>query len=173
MSAGSVVLVGPPGAGVSTVAREIAAMRVLAFVDTERRAAAALGYADVARAFVVAGEEGFREAEVREALAVLASRTPQVVALGSAAPLSDKVRDAVVGTPVVQLTVSLAHAAPRLGLALARPVFLGNPRAQWAKLAAERRALYDEIATTTIDTDDATPHEVAERVIAEVWPKES
>ncbi|TNU75881.1 shikimate kinase [Miniimonas arenae] len=198
-----VLLVGPPGAGTSTVARELAAARGLAVVDTERVTAEQLGHTDVATAFVVRGEDAFRAAETQVVLALLGGRavpgdgdggdgdgesavpegsgvapeesdaavtagpdsSPVVVALGSGALTAPEVRDAVVGLPLVQLTVSLAHAAPRLGLSTARPVFLGNPRAQWARLAQERRALYDTVAVAAVDTDDRTPAQVAADVV--------
>lgn len=158
-----VVLIGPPGAGVTSTAREVAAMRGLGWVDSEREAARALGYEDVSIAFVVAGAQRFAQAEESAALSALAH--DGVVALGSAALDSPGVREAVRHLALVQLTVSLAHAAPRLGLATARPVFLGNPRAQWSRLAAERAQTYDAVARAAVDTDDLTPAQVAARVI--------
>lgn len=161
-----VVLVGPPGAGTSTVARELGGLTGAPVLDTERLAAAALGHEDVAVAFVVTGEEAFRAAETEAALTALTAHEGAVVALGSGALLAPEVRSAVGPHPLVQLTVSLAQAAPRLGLATARPVFLGNPRAQWVRQAAERAELYASVATATVDTDDRTPREVAELVLA-------
>lgn len=158
------LLIGPPGSGTSSVARELAALLGVAVIDTERAAAAALGHDTVATAFVVAGEDAFRAAELAAVQTALHSRA--VVALGSAALIDPEVRAAVVDLPLVQLTVSLAHAAPRLGLSTARPVFLGNPRAQWARLAAERQQVYDEVARERIDTDDRTPAQVAVIVLA-------
>lgn len=165
MSTGAwVVLVGPPGAGVSSVANLVAAERGLPVIDTEREAARALGFdEDVARAFVVAGQEAFQNAE--SAAALIAFDREAVVALGSGALLDSRVA-AAVPPRLVQLTVSLAFAAGRLGLATARPVFLGNPRAQWTRLAGEREAIYATYARASVNTDDLTLRQVADRVIA-------
>lgn len=166
MTAPWVVLIGPPGAGVSTVAREVAALRDLTVTDTEHEAAAALGHTDVSTAFVVAGEAAFREAETAAVLSAVTQ--PGVVALGSGALNDPVARAAVAPLRIVQLTVSLAHAAPRLGLATARPVFLGNPRAQWTQHAARNQETYDALATASIDTDDRTPAQVAAALVQAV-----
>lgn len=162
-----VVLLGPPGSGVSTVAREVAALRGLPLRDTERAAAAGLGHpGDVSTAFVVAGEAAFRAAETAAALDAVAE--PGVVALGSGALNDPAVREAIAELRIIQLTVSLAHAAPRLGLATARPVFLGNPRAQWSLHAARNQETYDALAVASIDTDDRTTAQVAALVVQAV-----
>ena len=167
-----IVLVGVPGSGTTTVGRELAAVLDLELRDTERLAAAALGYDDVSNAFVVAGEEAFHGAEEAVALDELEAVVrgeARVVVLGSGVLASQPVREAAGALPapgVVELTVTLAHAAPRLGLSLARPVFLGNPRAQWSRLAEERHAQYEPVVGVVIDTDDATISEVAQRVLA-------
>lgn len=132
------------------------------FSDTDRLTAASLGFAEVSTAFVNAGEDAFRERELAVAQEALASGG--VVTLGSGAILASAVQTALSGLPVVQLTVTLAHAAPRLGLATARPVFLGNPRAQWTRLLGERQGLYDAAATWSVDTDDRSLNDIADEV---------
>lgn len=163
-----IVLVGVPGSGTTSVGREIAATLGLELRDTERLTAAALGFEEVSSAFVVAGEEAFRSAEEQVALgelAAVAGDANRVVVLGSGVLASERVREAAAAVGVVELAVTLAHAAPRLGLSLARPVFLGNPRAQWSRLAEVRRAQYQPVVAVTIDTDDAEIPEVAARVV--------
>ncbi len=132
------------------------------FSDTDRLTATSLGFAEVSTAFVNAGEDAFRERELAVAQEALASGG--VVTLGSGAILASAVQTALSGLPVVQLTVTLAHAAPRLGLATARPVFLGNPRAQWTRLLGERQGLYDAAATWSVDTDDRSLNDIADEV---------
>lgn len=132
------------------------------FSDTDRLTATSLGFAEVSTAFVNAGEDAFRERELAVAQEALASFG--VVTLGSGAILASAVQTALSGLPVVQLTVTLAHAAPRLGLATARPVFLGNPRAQWTRLLGERQGLYDAAATWSVDTDDRSLNDIADEV---------
>ena len=132
------------------------------FSDTDRLTATSLGFAEVSTAFVNAGEDAFRERELAVAQEALASGG--VVTLGSGAILASAVQTALSGLPVVQLTVTLAHAAPRLGLGTARPVFLGNPRAQWTRLLGERQGLYDAAATWSVDTDDRSLNDIADEV---------
>jgi len=58
--------------------------------------------------------------------------------------------------------VSLAHAAPRVGLNQSRPLLVGSPRAQWQALMDARRPVYEEVATVHVSTDGLRPVEVAE-----------
>ncbi|MBN8881764.1 MAG: shikimate kinase [Salana multivorans] len=176
----SIVLVGVPGAGSTSVGAVLADRLGVELRDTERLAAGALGHDSVSGAFVVAGEEAFHDAETTVALAELAAIAagePRVLVLGSGVLAAERVREAAAALEapgVVELTVTLAHAAPRLGLSLARPVFLGNPRAQWSRLAEERRALYARVVRVVVDTDDADVEEVAGRVLDVIaGPRES
>mgnify|MGYP003456535624 CR=1 FL=1 len=163
MTSPRLVIVGPPGSGTSSVGALVAKGLGESFRDTDRLTAAALGYEEVSTAFVNAGEDAFRERELAVALDALSS--DGVVTLGSGAILADAVQEVLAALPVVQLTVTLAQAAPRLGLATARPVFLGNPRAQWTRLLAQRQPLYDAAATWSVDTDELTLNEIADEVI--------
>jgi len=162
----ALVVVGPPGSGTSSVAAEVAARRGTLAIDTERRAARELGYDDVAAAFVGVGEAAFAERERACAVAALEAADGEDVVVIGASVTDPRVRDLLAGGPVVQLTVTLAHAAPRLGFATARPVFLGNPRALWSRLVEGRRPHYDAVSRWMLDTDDRTIAEVADAVDA-------
>lgn len=67
---------------------------------------------------------------------------------------------------MVFLDVSLAAAAPRIGFNQARPLLLGNPRAQWKKLMDTRRPLYERVANAHVVTDHRTPGEVAGDIVS-------
>ncbi|PWD49752.1 shikimate kinase [Serinibacter arcticus] len=162
----ALVVVGPPGAGTSSVAALVAERRGARRVDTERAAAHALGYDDVATAFVGVGEPAFAAEEIARARAALTAADPgDVVVLGASIAQPD-VQALLADVPVVHLTVSLAFAAPRLGFATARPVFLGNPRALWSRLADERRPHYDAVSRWVVATDDTDLAAVADAVVA-------
>jgi shikimate kinase len=66
----------------------------------------------------------------------------------------------------VYLSVELADAFKRVGLAGGRPLLTVNPRATLRHLLDQRRPLYQEVATITVRTEDRTPGEVATEVLA-------
>ena len=79
----------------------------------------------------------------------------------------DRARALLAEHPVVFLSVGLAEGARRVGLSTARPLLAGvNPRATFRALLEQRLPVYREVATVEIDTDDAGPDEVVERVVA-------
>jgi shikimate kinase len=57
-----------------------------------------------------------------------------------------------------------------VGLARDRPVLALNPRATLAKLLEERATYYDAVATARIVTDERTPDDVVDDVVALVRP---
>lgn len=163
------VLVGPPGAGKSTVAAVLAERWGVAVRDTDADVEAVAGKS-VADVFVDDGEPRFRELE-REAVAAALAAHEGVLALGGGAVLDESSRAALhayraAGGTVVFLDVSLAHAAPRVGLNQARPLLVGNPRARWQALMDARRPVYEEVASVRVVTDGLDPVEVAAAVEA-------
>lgn len=162
-----VVLVGPPGSGKSTVARHLAELLGLAQRDTDVEVETTAGK-PVADIFVDHGEPHFRELE-REAVTTALATHDGVLALGGGAVLDEHTQTALAayvaaGGTVVFLDVSLAHAAPRVGLNQARPLLLGNPRARWAALMEARRPVYERVSTLHVVTDARTPAQVAREI---------
>jgi shikimate kinase / 3-dehydroquinate synthase len=161
-----VVLVGPPGAGKTTVGRLVAQRLSLPFRDTDDDVVDVAGRS-VADIFVDDGEATFRTLETA-AVATAVRRHEGVLAVGGGAVLDPATRDLLRPLPVVFLDVALPDAARRVGLNRDRPLLLGNPRTQWQRLMADRRPLYGEVATVTVATDDLTPEQVADDVVAAV-----
>jgi shikimate kinase len=158
------VIVGPPGAGKSTVGQLVAANLGLPFRDAdsdiERRAGKSIP--DI---FVDDGEDRFRELE-RVAVVEALDGFAGVLALGGGAVQSDEIRAALRGHRVVFLSVELADAAQRVGLGVGRPLLAINPRATMKYLLEQRRPLYREVATVTVATDGVDPADVATTVLA-------
>ncbi len=162
-----VVLVGPPGAGKSTVGRHLAALLGATLRDTDTDVEERAGK-PVAEIFVDDGEPEFRRLE-REAVARALTGFDGVLALGGGAVLDESSRAVLAayraaGGTVVFLDVSLTHAAPRVGFNTSRPLLLGNPRARWLELMAARRPVYEAVAGVRIDTDGRPPRDIATQI---------
>lgn len=157
-----VVLIGPPGAGKTTVAGLLADRWGVTVRDTDADIEALEGRS-VAEIFVDSGEPYFREQERRAVHAALAEH-PGVVSLGGGAPLDPDTRAELVGHPVVLLRVGLSDAVKRVGLGSGRPLLLGNVRSRIKALLDERTPIYESVAAFAVETDGRTPQEVAEEV---------
>lgn len=162
MNAPCVVLIGPPGSGKTTVGRLLAATWGVGFRDTDADVESTTGES-IAEIFIDAGEARFRELERAAVVAALAEHDG-VLALGGGAILDPDTQRDLEDQTVVFLDVSMAGAAPRVGLNQSRPLLVGNPRAQWQRLMDARRAIYQRLATVMVSTDGAGPEEVAQRV---------
>jgi shikimate kinase len=158
------VLVGPPGAGKSTVGRLLAARWSVEFADSDAEIERELGRS-ISEVFVDEGEEFFRGQEER-VIAALLDAHDGVLALGGGAVISDRTRALLAPQDVVFLSAGLAAAAQRVGLNRDRPLLLGNIRGTLAAMLAERTPMYTEVATWTVETDDQTPEQVADAIEA-------
>jgi shikimate kinase len=157
-----VVLVGPMGAGKTTVGGLLAERWGVPFRDTDADVEEAEGR-PISEIFVDSGEEHFRTLE-RAAVARALAEHPGVLAVGGGAVMSDETRTVLDGQPVVFLRVGLADAAARVGLGASRPLLLGNVRGTMKALLDERTPVYESVAVAVVDTDGRTPDEVADAV---------
>ncbi|MEI8083069.1 MAG: shikimate kinase [Actinomycetes bacterium] len=155
-------MVGVPGAGKSTVARALAELLGVGFVDTDDLVELAAGKS-VSDVFVQDGEAAFREFE-RVAVEQAAGMDAVVVALGGGAVMDADNRDWLSGIPTVWLQVSVDVAAKRVGLGVGRPMLLGGVRSRMVTMARERAPFYEEVATMTISTDTDSPQQVAAQI---------
>lgn len=145
-----VVVIGPPGVGKSTVARELAQRLGRRLVDSDALVEEREGRS-ISDLFVESGEEYFRAAEQR---AVVDSLTEDgiVLALGGGAPMIPAVTEALAGHTVLFLDVGIADAAKRIGFDRSRPLLSVNPRQSWIKTMETRRPTYEGLATHRVDT---------------------
>ena len=163
---GAVVLIGPPGAGCTSVGRALARATGAPFADLAAVVAAELGSAPEL-ALVAAGERRYRRVEADAARALLeeARQRGGVVALGSGCLADDAVRALLrplaAGGRVVALTASARRLAGRNGLDAPRSVALGNVHRAFVQMLRDREALCRELASSTLDTTDTTPEQAA------------
>ncbi|WP_308299227.1 shikimate kinase [Streptomyces sp. CL12-4] len=158
-----VVLVGPMGAGKSTVGQLLAERLGVGYRDTDDDIVAEQGRT-IAEIFVDEGEPAFRALEKQAVLRALAEHEG-VLALGGGAILDEGTRAALAGLTVVYLSMDVEEAVRRTGLNAARPLLAVNPRRQWRELMEARRHLYEEVATVVVATDARTPEEVTQALL--------
>ena len=158
------VLIGPPGAGKTSVGPLLAERLGTSFRETDADISAAAGQ-PVSDIFIEQGEPAFRQLE-REAAARALREHDGVLALGSGAVLDPDIQDRLEALPVVYLAADFGTIARRLGLDRPRVVIPGNPRGRLRAMLAERRPLYEQLATVTVETDDLDPDELAAEISA-------
>ncbi|MEZ0068697.1 shikimate kinase [Streptacidiphilus sp. MAP12-20] len=163
MTAPLVILVGPPGAGKSSVGQLLAERLGVAFRDTDADIVESAGK-PIADIFVDEGEPHFRALEAAAVKAAVAEHTG-VLALGGGAVMREETEALLSGLPVVFLDVVLADAVKRVGLDAPRPLLIGNPRARWRELMEQRRPVYTRIARAVVSTAESTPDQVADAVM--------
>ena len=157
-----VVLVGPMGAGKSTVAELLATAYGVTARDTDADVEAAAGRT-ISDIFVDSGEAHFRELE-RAAVADALATHDGVLALGGGAVLDPSTRELLADHRVVFLRVGLSDAVKRVGLGTSRPLLLGNVRARIKALLDERTPVYESVADLVVDTDQRSPQDVADEI---------
>lgn len=160
----ALVLVGPPGAGKTTVGRLVAERLGVAFRDTDADVVRVAGKS-VAEVFIDDGEEHFRALEKTAVAAGLAEHEG-VLSLGGGAVLDPATRALLQGANTVLLEVDLSGATSRVGLNRDRPVLALNPRAQLKALLEARMPLYREVARYAVDTSGKPARQVADEVVA-------
>lgn len=161
-----VVLVGVPGSGKTTVGRILAERLGVGFRDTDQDVEESEGRS-VPDIFVEDGEPHFRALE-RAAVARALDQHDGVLALGGGAVLDEGTRALLVEQPTVWLQVGASAGAHRVGLDVPRPVLLGNVRSRMVALLNERAPLYDSVARVKVDTENRSPEEVVDVVVAEL-----
>ena len=157
-------LVGPMGAGKSTIGRVLAAELHLSFRDSDKVIEDRTG-ADIPWIFDMEGEEGFRDRETA-VLDELSTGQDVVIATGGGIILRAQNRDTMkVSGYVCYLTASIEQLVERTARDKKRPLLqVENPRQKIIDLVALRDPLYREAADFVINTDRRSPKLVAQEI---------
>ena len=159
-----VFLVGPMGAGKTTIGRHLARLLDKSFVDLDQKIEQSCG-ADIAWIFDVEGEVGFRKRE-SAMLREVASRNNMVIATGGGAVLDSESRALMKrsGT-VVYLSVAAKVLYNRMQQDTKRPLLqVGDKKAMIESIVKEREPLYKEIADIVFDGHKKTPAVAAQEL---------
>ncbi|TWH71310.1 shikimate kinase [Azomonas agilis] len=151
------ILVGPMGAGKSTIGRLLAKELHLTFRDSDKEIEAKAG-ANIPWIFDVEGEAGFRERE-HAVLVELCQQDGLVLATGGGSVLREDNRQALqAGGRIVYLCTSVEQQLERTARDRNRPLLQqANPRKVLTDLMRIRDPLYRSIAHIVIETDERPP----------------
>jgi len=160
----NVFLVGPMGAGKSTIGRFLASELLLDFKDTDKEIEDRSGV-DIPWIFDMEGEEGFRNREAAM-LAELSQLDHILLATGGGIVLKPENRRVLTCSGrVVYLKTSVDEQVRRTSRDKKRPLLNNDdPRRVLTELMNARHPLYEEVADYSIDTDGRSPKSVAQEL---------
>lgn len=161
----SIFLIGPMGAGKTSVGRALANKLNYTFYDSDREIEARCGV-DIPTIFDYEGEAGFRDRE-SAMIDELTDLPGIVLATGGGAILRDENRACLRDRGyVVLLSVELKEQFRRIGFDTKRPLLhTEDPEARLRALMEERAPLYQSLAHVEIATDSRRMHHVVSRII--------
>ncbi|MES1926350.1 shikimate kinase AroK [Salinisphaera sp. T31B1] len=165
----NIYLVGPMGAGKTTIGRRIAEIKGMSFVDSDHEVERRTGV-DISFIFDMEGEEGFRKRE-REMIAELSEQPNTVMATGGGAILDADTRDLLSARGVVvYLETSLEQQLARTRKANNRPILEGSDdvEATLTQLMEERDPLYRSIADIVVATGEQQARRLAREIVEQL-----
>ena len=159
-----IFLVGPIGAGKTTIGRHLATELSLPFIDTDHEIEERCG-ANIPWIFDVEGEEGFRLRE-HKVLDDICQSSPAVIATGGGIIMRDDNRALLKEHGVaVYLHATVKQQLTRTGKDRSRPLLnKGDPKTVLTDLMAIREPLYREVAKSVFPTDNKSPRATASAI---------
>lgn len=165
----NIFLVGPMGAGKTTIGKQLAQLLHLEFVDTDQEIEARTG-APIDWIFDIEGEDGFRTRE-REIIAELSQKQGIVLATGGGAVVAPENRTFLAGRGiVVYLETSIEQQLERTRKDKRRPLLQNSddPENTLIELHKERDAQYREIADVIVATNENSIKSVANKIVNQI-----
>ncbi len=161
-----IVLVGPMGAGKTTLGKKLAKSLSVEFLDTDKLISKDHG--PITSLFENLGEQAFREIETNVLRHALSKDA--VIATGGGIVLRDANRELLKNHRVIFLDSSAKHVLPKINVEK-RPLLKSNPDA-WGEIYNQRLPLYKEVAKETLFTG-GKPVSVALKELIELAGKDS
>lgn len=163
-----ITLVGPMGAGKTTIGRLLAKELGLSFIDSDREIEARAGAA-ISWIFDVEGEAGFREREQSILAEICGNSSGQgfVLATGGGAILREPTRQLLKKeTIVIYLFASIEQLVERTAKDKNRPLLqVENPRDVLANIMGIRDPLYRETSHLIVTTDERPPRFLVQHIL--------
>lgn len=161
----SIFLIGPMGAGKTTIGRRLALALRREFVDSDQEIERRAG-ASIPLIFEVEGEAGFRARE-KAVIAELTERAGIVLATGGGAVLDADNRRRLAGRGfVVYLFASVEEQLRRTHGDSHRPLLrTADPHARLAQLLAQRDPLYRAVTDCVIPTEGRSLAQVTRAIL--------
>lgn len=165
----NIFLIGPMGAGKSTIGRTLAKELKLDFFDSDEVIEERAG-ADISWIYDIEGEEGFRKRE-QKVIEELTQKNNIVLATGGGVVVTPENRNALAarGT-VIYLRTSLQQQYERTKRDTKRPMLqTDNIEERLESLRDSREPFYEEMADISFDTDKLTVKAVANNIIKYIY----
>ncbi|MGJ8662157.1 MAG: shikimate kinase [Marinicella sp.] len=162
----NIVLVGPMGAGKTTVGKQMAYQLGKSFVDVDHELESRTGVS-INLIFEIEKEAGFRARETAM-LAELLGRKNSIIATGGGIIMIEENRELLKATEslVVYLKTEVKHQLKRLKRDKQRPLLQGTGRRErLLNLARIRNPLYEEVSDVTFASGRTSSHGMAKKVI--------
>jgi len=165
---GSFFLVGPMGAGKSTIGRQLARCLKLKFIDSDREIEIRTGV-DIPLIFELEGESGFRKRE-RKVIDELTAMPGTILATGGGVVMDKLNRQHLASRGrVIYLHTSVDQQLQRTAHDRNRPLLLtANPKQKLEELTETRDPLYREIADWVIETDGCRVRDVVQQIVQKI-----
>jgi len=166
--ANNICLVGPMGAGKSTIGKKLAARLGMEFVDCDDEIEARTG-TTIPVIFDIEGEAGFRDRE-EKILSDLLDISNRVIATGGGCVIRENNRAQLLSAgTVIYLSTDVQEQLKRTGKSRHRPLLETPDReSRLTEMAKIREPLYEEVATLTVHSQGRKAVTVVQEIIEQL-----
>jgi shikimate kinase len=164
----NIILIGPMGAGKSSVGKRLAKLLSRKFYDCDKVLEDRTGVA-ITTIFELEGEQGFRQRETKILQELVSTENAVIATGGGVILLPDNITFLNQGSMIIYLKASVSSQIKRTRHDKKRPLLQTQDRhATLQSLAKTRNPLYEKIADITIDTDTQSISSSIDRIITHI-----